>query len=102
MCLSPGSVRHLSIPSANYRSRPQPGPSPADLTILIPQNDLVDRALGPAGTPVQGEAVDNCLQVVADADGEGAQASLVVGFRGGKPGFEVAAASAGGHHLGEC
>src|SRR5690242_5981142 len=64
--------------------------------------DLVDGALGPAGVPVQGEAVDDCLLVVADAGGEGAQACLFAGFDGGGPGFEVAAAGAGGHHLGKC
>ena len=37
-----------------------------------------------------------------DTDSEGAQSGLVVGFHGGEPGFEVAAAGAGGHHLGEC
>jgi len=51
---------------------------------------------------VQGEAVGDGLLVVADAGGEGAQAGLVVGFDGGEPGFQVAAAGAGGHHLGEC
>ena len=51
---------------------------------------------------MQGEAVDDCWHVVADAGGEGAQAGLVVGFRGGEPAFQVAAAGAGGHHLGEC
>ncbi|HEV3288664.1 MAG TPA: hypothetical protein VG123_06700 [Streptosporangiaceae bacterium] len=50
---------------------------------------------------MQGEAVGDGLLVVADADGERAQAGLVVGFHGGEPGFEVAAAGAGGHHFGE-
>jgi hypothetical protein len=50
---------------------------------------------------VQREAVDDYLLVVADADGQGAQAGLVVGFHGGEPGFQVAAAGAGRHHLGE-
>jgi hypothetical protein len=36
--------------------------------------DLVDRALDPAGVPVQGQAVGDGLLVVADADGEGALA----------------------------
>ena len=44
----------------------------------------------------------DALLVVADAGGEGAQPGLLVGFDGGEPGFEVAAAGAGGHHLGEC
>jgi hypothetical protein len=60
------------------------------------------RSFGPAGVPVQGEAVDDCLPVVADTDGEGAQSGLVVDFHGGEPGVEVAAAGAGCHHLGEC
>src|SRR5690349_19551248 len=63
--------------------------------------DLVDGALDLAGVPGQGEAVDDGLLVVADAGGEGAQAGVVVGFDGGEPGFQVAAAGAGGHHLGE-
>src|SRR5689334_19695156 len=48
-----------------------------------------------------GKAVGDGLLVVADAGGEGAQAGLFVGFDGGEPGFQVAAAGAGGHHLGE-
>ena len=51
---------------------------------------------------MQGEAVGDGLHVVADAGSEGAQPGLFVGFDGGEPGFEVAAAGAGGHHLGEC
>src|SRR5690349_20905047 len=58
-------------------------------------------ALGFAAVPGQGEAVDDGLRLVADAGGEGAQAGLFAGFDGGEPGFEVAAAGAGGHHLGE-
>ena len=50
---------------------------------------------------MQGEAVGDGLLVVADAGGEGAQPGLVVGFHGGEPGFQVAAAGAGCHHLGE-
>src|SRR6185312_877344 len=63
--------------------------------------DLVDGAFDPAGVPGQGEAVGDGLLVVADAGSEGAQAGLFVGFDGGEPGFQVAAAGAGGHHLGE-
>ena len=50
---------------------------------------------------MQGEAVDDGLLVVADAGGQGTQAGVFVGFDGGEPGFQVAAAGAGGHHLGE-
>ena len=50
---------------------------------------------------MQGEAVDDCLHVVADAGSEGSQSGLVVGFHGGEPAFQVAAAGAGCHHLSE-
>ena len=49
---------------------------------------------------MQGQAVGDGLLVVADAGGEGPHASLVIGFHG-EPGFQVTAAGAGGHHLGE-
>src|SRR6185437_11808653 len=64
--------------------------------------DLVDRSLDLAGVPGQGQAVGDGLLVGTDAGREGAQAGLVVGFDGGEPGLQVAAAGAGGHHLGEC
>jgi hypothetical protein len=51
---------------------------------------------------VQGEVIEDCLLVVADADGEAAQVGLVVGFCSDELRFQVAAAGAGGHHLGEC
>jgi hypothetical protein len=55
--------------------------------------DLVDGALDLAGTPGEGEPVDDGLLVVADAGGEGAQVGLaVIGFYGGEPCFQVLAA----------
>ena len=62
---------------------------------------LLTVPLDPAGAPGQGEAVDDGLLVVADANDEGAQSGLVVCFHGGEPAFQVAAAGAGGHHLRE-
>src|SRR5205085_10954191 len=64
----------------------------AAVHLALEHLDLIDGALDPAGVPVQGEAVDDGLLVVADAGGQGAQPGLVVGFDGGEPGLEVAAA----------
>ena len=51
---------------------------------------------------MQGQGVGDGLLVDTDACGQGGQAGPVVGFHRGEPGFEVAAAGAGRHHLGEC
>jgi hypothetical protein len=72
------------------------------LTILIPQNDLVDGALDLAGAIRQAEAVGDGLLVLADSGGEGAQVGLaVVGLHGGEPGSQVSFPGAVSHHLGE-
>src|SRR6266568_9108699 len=82
------------------RSRPKPArPYICRLIILI---FYVDGALDLAGTPGEGEPVDDGLLVVADAGGEGAQVGLaVIGFYDGEPCFQVLAAGPPGHHLGE-
>ena len=71
------------------------------MTILIPQNDLVDVAFHGAGAVGQGEPGGDGLLVAADAVGEGVQLGLVVGLDPGEPVFECEQALAAGHHLGE-
>jgi len=74
----------------------------AAVHLALDHLDLAGRALDLAGVPVQSEAVGDGLLVVADTGGEGAQSGPVLGFHGGEPAFQVAAAGAGCHHLGEC
>ena len=62
--------------------------SKADLTILIPQNDLVDVAFDGAGAPVEGEPGGDGLLVAAQAVDEGAESRLTDGEGGGHPQLE--------------
>jgi hypothetical protein len=71
------------------------------LTILIPQNDLVDVAFHGSGAVGQGQPGGDGLLVTADAGREGMQLGLVVGLDRGEPAWELLVSGAVGHHLGE-
>jgi hypothetical protein len=60
-----------------------------NLTNQIPQNKAVNVALYFAGAVRQGEPGGDGGLVSADADGEGMQLGLIVGFHRGQPVFEV-------------
>ena len=70
------------------------------MTILIPQNGLVDVAFDDAGVPGHGQPVEYGVVVAFDAADEGVRVRLVIGLDGGDPVIKPAAVQAG-EDLGE-